>query len=147
MAQKKPRGFTLIEQLVGLSAVAGAMALSLPQATELHAAAQASTLASLAAAAQTAMALNQAGCALTGGQPVAGKCLPLSRCEQVGELLLFDLAGQYRLRPGQADAAPGQLACQLVQADTGLAQGFSGPATAGALALASTGSDPADSAD
>lgn len=130
MSKTQPRrGFSLIEQLVAMSAVGGAMALTLPQAAALHEAAQSSTLASLAGAAQSAMALNQAGCALTGGQARPGKCRPVEHCAQVNSLLLFDLAGHYQLQDAETPAEPGQLACTLTQSDTGLSRAFGGPAT------------------
>lgn len=126
--KKTARGFTLIEQVIALTTVGGAIALSLPQATALHAAAQSSTLASLAAAAQSAMALNQAGCAISAGVATPHKCQPVQRCEQVVSLMLFDLAGAYRLQAALVAADAGLLACTLTQTDTGLSLGFTGPA-------------------
>lgn len=137
MAKTKPgRGFSLIEQLVAMSAVGGAMALTLPEATALHEAAQTSTLASLAGAAQSAMALNQAGCALTAGRVQPGKCQAIEHCPQISALMLFDLTGHYQLQDAQTPAEPGQLTCTLTQSDTGMHLAFSGPGVPGTDRLA-----------
>ncbi|MDH4391958.1 MAG: type II secretion system protein [Aquabacterium sp.] len=74
----RPRGFTLIEQLAGIALVGTASATALPMLADVRTQAEDTLLASLAAAAGAAMALNQAGCLVTRQQAVPGKCQPAS---------------------------------------------------------------------
>ena len=122
-----PRGFTLIEQLAVITLVGTASAAALPALVDLHAHAADATLASLAAAAGSAMVLNQAGCLLTQQQPVPGKCRPVRDCSDVGGLLNGDIPAGYAV-PAQPLATEGGR-CQLQRLQDGAAVAFHGVAT------------------
>ena len=130
---RRQRGFTLIE-LITATAVAGTVsAVAVPALLDVHAQAEQSALVSLAAAAGSAMLLNQAGCLVTDGQPVAGKCQTIDDCQQVQGLLNTALPPGYRVlaQPLSADgmSVPAQT-CQLQRDSDGLVAGFYGVAAA-----------------
>ena len=131
---KRPaHGFTLIEQISAITLVGAASAVVLPPLIDLQADAEATTLASLAGAAGSAMVMNYGGCLVTGQVVQAGKCVAIHNCNQVGELLLAELPATYRVddQPLGASAglAPGQAArCTLVQVNQGTAVAFHGMA-------------------
>jgi len=122
-----PRGFTLIEQLAAITLVGTASAATLPALVDLHAQAADTTLASLAAAAGSAMVLNQAGCMVTQQQPVPDKCQPVRDCQDVGALLHGDIPAGYAVpaKPLPAEGAR----CQLQRLHDGAAVAFQGIAT------------------
>lgn len=129
--QGRHRGFTLIEQLVALS-VAGTLSVTaLPALVDFHDAAEAGALASLAAAAGSAMVLNQAGCLVTGGRPVPGKCQAINDCAQVAGLLMAGLPPGYRVPPQAlvADPALAGATCGLQRERDGAVAGFYGVRT------------------
>lgn len=117
-----PRGFTLIEQLAVIALVGTASATALPALVDLHAQADATTLASLAAAAGSAMVLNQAGCLVTQQQAVPGKCQPVQDCSDVGALLIGAVPAGFQVpaRPLQ----PGDGRCQLLRLHDGATAAF-----------------------
>ena len=122
-----PRGFTLIEQLAVITLVGTASAAALPALADLQTQAADATLASLAAAAGSAMVMNQAGCLLTQQQPVPGKCQPVRDCSDVGALLNGDIPAGYAV-PAQPLAAEGGR-CQWQRVQDGAAVAFHGAAT------------------
>ena len=122
-----PRGFTLIEQLAVISLVGTAAAAALPALVELQAHAADTTLASLASAAGSAMALNQAGCLVTGQQSVAGKCQPVRDCADVATLLMGEIPTGYAVLP--QPLAPHGSTCTLQRLQDGANAAFHGAAT------------------
>ena len=78
------------------------------------------------------MLLNQAGCLVTDGQPLPGKCQAIQDCQQVQGLLTADLPPGYRVQAqplnahGVSEAAQ---TCQLRRDSDGLLAGFYGVAT------------------
>lgn len=121
------RGFTLIEQLAVISLVGTASAAALPALADLQARAADTTLASLAATAGSAMALNQAGCLVTGQQAVAGKCQPVRDCADVTTLLMADLPTGYAVPP--QPLGPQGSHCTLQRMNDGASAAFYGAAT------------------
>ena len=125
------RGFTLIEQLAVIAAVATTSAVALPQFIEFQAQAEATALASLAGAVGAAMVLNQAGCLVTDHRAAEGRCAPVADCADAAALLMADLPAGYRIEP-QAIAPRGGrangllAACRLVQQDSGASAVFTG---------------------
>ena len=131
-ARPRPaRGFTLIEQVAVIVAVATTSAVALPQFIEIQAQAEATVLASLAGAAGSAMVLNQAGCLVSGHRAAEGRCSPVADCADAATLLMADLPAGYRIEP-QAIAPRGGRAngsvanCRMLQAATGASAAFSG---------------------
>lgn len=117
-----PRGLTLIEQLVALAVVGTVSATALPALVDLHAQADATTLAGLAAAAGSAMLLNQAGCMVTQQQAVPGKCQPMRDCSDVGVLLIGAVPEGYQV-PAQP-LQPGEGQCLLMRLHDGATAAF-----------------------
>lgn len=112
------RGFTLIEQVTAIALLGLASAAAAPRIVQLHADAQAATLDAMAHAASSAMAMNQAGCLVTGHHAVADKCTPQRNCADVGALLLGGLPAGYEV--STAPLARGQQTlCTLRQLNTG----------------------------
>ena len=124
-----PRGFTLIEQLAVIALVGTASATALPALVNLQAQADATALASLAAAAGSAMVLNQAGCMVTQQRAVPGKCQPVDDCSDVGGLLIGAIPPGYQV-PAQA-LQGGDGRCQLLRQLDGASAGFYGAAAGG----------------
>ena len=123
----RQRGFTLIEQLVAIIVAGTVSVTALPALVDFHDAAEAGALASLAAAAGSAMVLNQAGCLVTGQRLVPGKCQAVSDCQQVAGLLMTGLPPGYRVhRQPLADADAGGAACRLLRDGDGASAGFYG---------------------
>jgi MSHA pilin protein MshA len=123
------RGFSLIEQLTALS-VSGLLAASaLPALTALNDTAQDTSLAVLAHGAASAMAMNQAGCLLTGQRHEAGKCQPVRDCADVAGLLATDLPAGYAVTP--QPLPPGGARCTLLRTQDGATAGFHGAAAGG----------------
>lgn len=130
--QRRPRGFTLVEQLAAITIAGTASVAALPTLVEFQAQAEQTALASLAAAAGSAMVLNQAGCLVTQQRPVPGKCEAVDDCRQVQRLLLVDLPAGYQVaaQPLAADGlARGGATCRLMRERDGASAGFYGVAT------------------
>lgn len=131
MTSSPRRGFTLIEQIVTIAVAGTASAVALPALQSLQADADRAALQHLAAAAGSAMAVNFAGCLVTGQQAVPGKCIPVQDCAQVGLLLQAGLPAGYQA-PAQALPRAGsgrQASCQLVDDQRGAAAPFRGYGT------------------
>ena len=124
-----PRGFTLIEQLAVITLVGTASAAAVPALVDLRARAADTTLASLAATAGSAMALNQAGCLVTDQQAVAGKCQPVRDCADVATLLMAEIPAGYAVLP--QPLAPQGSRCALQRLQDGASVAFHGAATGG----------------
>ncbi|MEK8052539.1 type II secretion system protein [Ideonella sp. DXS22W] len=119
------RGFTLIEQVTAIALLGIASAAAAPHLVQLHAEAQAATLDAMAHAASSAMAMNQAGCLVTGHAAVADKCTPQRDCADVGALLLGGLPEGYEV--ARTPLPRGQEAlCTMRQRDTGAVAQFIG---------------------
>lgn len=130
--QGRARGFTLVEQLAAITIAGSASVAALPALVEFHAQAEQTALASLAAAAGSAMVLNQAGCLVTQQRPVPGQCEAVDDCQQVQRLLLADLPSGYRVaaQPLAGDGlARGGDTCRLLRDRDGASAGFYGVAT------------------
>jgi MSHA pilin protein MshA len=131
MASPAPRrrGFSLVEQLAALSVAGTLGAGALGTLAALETEARATTLAGLAASAATAMAMNQAGCLLTGQRIEPGKCQPVRDCADVTTLLMNDLPAGYAVpaRP----LSPQGTQCSLQRARDGAVAGFHGVAAGG----------------
>jgi type II secretory pathway pseudopilin PulG len=125
----RTRGFTLIEQIAAITLAGATSAVAVPALVGLQAQAEATTLASLANAAGSAMALNYGGCLVTGQRVRAGTCVAIRNCRELAELLLTDLPEGYRIddQPlGQARGPGEEGRCTLSQAHDGASAAFRG---------------------
>jgi hypothetical protein len=125
------RGVALVEQLVVGAAVGAASVTALPALQALQVQAQGATLANLAGAGGSAMALNYGGCLVTGQVATPGKCQPIRNCNQVASLWLTDLPPGYALadvalqdHTGRSHGAEAQ--CTITDLSTGVSAGFRG---------------------
>jgi len=128
LPRPRARGFTLIEQIGVVALVGAASASALPRLAELQSQADAVALASLAGTAGRAMWTNQAACLVTGQQAVPGKCLAISGCAQVADLLVGGLPAGFMVEPAPlARGEPGAgTACSLVHPASGGRASFQG---------------------
>ncbi len=126
---RRCQGFTLVEQLAVIALVGTLSASALPALSELNQQAAGTLLTSLAASAGSAMVLNQAGCLVTDGLAVPGKCQPVQDCRQVQGLLMQPLPAGFMV-PAQP-LAPGGSTCRLLRLRDGAAAGFYGVAAGG----------------
>lgn len=124
--RRPARGFTLIEQLAAITLAGAASAVAVPALVDLQAGAEAATLHALAQAATSAMAINQAGCLVTGQAAMAGKCTPVRQCDDVADLLLAGLPAGYRVDAAPLGAAGSTRACTLVQVSNAATAPFTG---------------------
>lgn len=113
--RRPARGFTLIEQIAAITLAGAASAVAVPALVDLQADAEATTLRSLAQAATSAMALNQAGCLVTQQAALPGKCVAVRQCADVAELLLAGLPAGYRVVEAPLGPAGASARCRLVQ--------------------------------
>lgn len=116
----------MIEQIAVIAVAGVASAMTLPAIADLRSNAEAVTLRSLAQAASAAMVLNQVGCQLTAQAAVAGKCLPMRNCAEVGELLLAGVPSGYHVPDAALGAVSAAAACHLVQDSNGADAAFVG---------------------
>lgn len=120
------RGFTLIEQIAAITLAGAASAVAVPALVDLQADAEAATLNSLAQAATSAMAINQAGCLVTAQRAVPGKCTPVRQCGDLAALWLVGVPAGYRVveAPLGEPGATGD--CRLVRDGDGAGRRFVG---------------------
>lgn len=116
------RGFSLVEQLAALSLAGTLSASALTTLNVLDSQARETTLARLATSAATAMALNQAACALSAQQAEPGRCQAVRDCADVAVLLMNDLPAGYTV-PMQA-LSPQGTRCTMQRLGDGASAGF-----------------------
>lgn len=117
--RRPARGFTLIEQIAAITLAGAVSAVAVPALVDLQADAEAATLRSLARAATSAMAVNQAGCLVTGQRLQAGKCSLVRRCIDVDDLLLTGVPAGYRVVDAPLGAPGASASCRLQRQGSG----------------------------
>ena len=120
------RGFSLVEQLAGLSLAGALSAGAMTTLAALDGQARETALARLAASAATAMALNQAACVLSSQRPAPGRCQPVRDCADVSRLLMNDLPAGFTV-PARPLSAQGTR-CTLQRRSDGASASFHGVA-------------------
>ena len=124
-------GFTMIETVVVIVVTGLLAGVSVPRLADAGQEARVSVLAATAGAAAMAMAVNHAGCQVTGQRPGTGQCVPIDDCRQVAELLSHGLSPGLSVAGAPiGDGSPASngrvVDCVMVQAPGGATATFTG---------------------
>lgn len=87
MKLHKQQGFTLIELVMVIVILGVLAAVALPKFVDVTDDAKNAAIAGVAGAANSAMSINYSGCLVNNNTPLAGKCVKVSVCSDIKNLL------------------------------------------------------------
>jgi hypothetical protein len=124
----RSRGTTLLEPLVLTTVLGTLAAAALPNLVDTGRQAQAAALRGVAAAAGSAMYVNQGACLVAARNGAAVRCLPVRSCGDVAALFVGGIPEGYAMEGGSGPGArPGdEFACTVTQAGDRATAAFRG---------------------